>query len=93
MARPSDGIAPTILRLLASRGLMQTICPSEVARAITPHHTGAPDAWRAHMADVRAFVVRMAARGEVVVMQRGRAVDTMTARGPIRIGPVRGRGR
>jgi hypothetical protein len=82
MARTSDGstaIARTIRRLLRARGAGKTICPSEVARAL------APDDWRRRMPAVRAEIVRLADRNEVMVMQRGAVVDPRTARGAIRI--------
>lgn len=82
-ATADDRCAATILRLLAARS--GTICPSEVARAI------APDAWRPLMDAVRAAAVALAARGAIVVTQRGRPVDPATATGPIRYGrPDRG---
>ena len=88
MARASDGsivIARTIRRLLRARGAGKTIYPSEVARAL------APDDWRRRMTAVRAEVVRLADRNEVVVMQRGAVVDPRTARGAIRIARARRR--
>lgn len=87
MARASDGsivIARTIRRLLRARGAGKTIYPSEVARALA-------DDWRRRMTAVRAEVVRLADRNEVVVMQRGAVVDPRTARGAIRIARARRR--
>src|SRR5690348_6389172 len=79
----STAVARTIHRLLRARGAGKTICPSEVARALTDGRSAT--AWRARMPEVRATAARMADRGEVVVLQRGRAVDACSARGPIRI--------
>lgn len=66
-----------IRRLLVERS--GTICPSEAARAVDPAR------WRERMEAARAAARRMAARGEVVVMQGGRRVDAAQARGPIRL--------
>ncbi|WP_370400793.1 DUF3253 domain-containing protein [Sulfitobacter sp. JB4-11] len=75
---PAD-IAAEIARQVAERGAGKTICPSEVARAFG-------DDWRLLMADVRRVAAQMAARGEIVVTQKGIVVDVETARGPIRLG-------
>ena len=66
--------------LLAKRAEGKTICPSEAARAV-----GGKE-WRDLMPDAREAAARMADRGEVVVTQKGRKVDALSARGPIRIG-------
>jgi hypothetical protein len=74
-------IERTIRELLALRGPDRTICPSEAARALA-----GDDGFRALMNDVRAAAATMDGRGELVVTQRGRRVDALSARGPIRLG-------
>lgn len=69
--------------LLARTGSGKTICPSEVARAV------APDDWRPLMEATRAAARRLVAAGEAEVTQGGHVVDPPTAKGPIRIRPVR----
>jgi hypothetical protein len=69
----------TIRALLASRASTATICPSDVARAVSPKD------WRKQMEPVREAARRMVAAGEVEVTQGGRVVDPSTAKGPIRI--------
>lgn len=78
-----EAIETAIRALLASRGTDQSICPSEAARAVAP--LGVPDDWRARMPAVRRVAAAMAARGEIVVLQRGRPVDAQAARGPVRL--------
>lgn len=78
MASPT-AIAREIRRLLKERGDEKTICPSEVARSL------APEGWRPLMQKVRDVAAKLAAKGEVVITQRGRRVDPERARGPIRI--------
>ncbi len=68
-----------ITRQVTARGAGKTICPSEVARALS-------DDWRDLMPAVRAAAADMAARGEITVTQRGQPVDAVAARGPIRLG-------
>lgn len=76
MRRVDEALEQTIRELLRER--TGTICPSEAARSV------GGDQWRELMAAARAAGRRMAARSEVVVMQRGKRVDPSRARGPIR---------
>lgn len=74
-----DDIRDCLMGLLAKRRPDATVCPSDVARALAPD-------WRPLMTRVRAVAVDLAARGEVVISQRGVPVAAGSARGPIRIG-------
>lgn len=76
-----DRIARTLLALCRERGSARSICPSEVARALSRDEAQ----WRALMPLVRATAAALAARGDIVVTQRGRAIDIDTARGPVRV--------
>ena len=77
--RPVDRrLEDAILELLRNR--RGTICPSEAARHVNPDH------WRELMEATRSAGRRLADRGELVVLQRGRPVDAAGARGPIRYG-------
>lgn len=79
----SSDLRTTLLGLLAERGPGKTICPSEVARALSP------EAWRELMPAVRELGIKLAAEGQIVVRQRGQVVDPKTARGPIRYGQAK----
>lgn len=72
-------ISETILLLATQRGRAKTICPSEVARQLSP------DDWRTHMEEVRkaAFILRD--EGKVRIMQKGADVAGSEVVGPIRI--------
>ena len=88
--RPSDAALENAIRdLLAARARSATICPSEAARRVAAaggsSETGDPEAWRALMEPARMAARRLVARGEVQIVQGGRAVDPSTARGAIRI--------
>lgn len=74
-----DDIAAEIARQVCVRGAGKTICPSEVARVLA-------EDWRGLMPVVREVAGEMAARGEIIVTQKGRVVDAAAARGPIRLG-------
>jgi len=76
------GLESEILRLLAERGLGKTICPSEVARAVAGEERAD---WEPLMEPVRTAAARLVAQGKIVVTQRGRVVDGVTAKGPVRL--------
>ena len=71
-------VEETILKLAAARA-PKTICPSEVARALSPED------WRPHMPAVREAAQRLVDAKQIVCTQRGKPVDPTTARGPIRL--------
>ena len=79
-APPPDriAIAAEILARVAARGPGRSICPSEVARALSPD-------WRSLMEAVRDEARRLAAEGRIEITQRGARVDPASARGPIRL--------
>ncbi|MEM9385974.1 MAG: DUF2256 and DUF3253 domain-containing protein [Pseudomonadota bacterium] len=75
-----EALERAILELLSSRRAGASCCPSEVARQRYPE-----DAWRAQMEPVRQAARRLAHRGEIEILQGGRAVDPSRFRGPIRL--------
>lgn len=80
-------------RLIGSRDYPKTICPSEIARALSASDLsslGALD-WRATMDDVRELVWELREQGEVEVLQKGEVLDVANLsdiRGPIRVRKV-----
>lgn len=78
-------VETAVLDLLGQRAGSASICPSEVARRLA----GQGEDWRSQMEPVREAVRRLAARGEVEVLQRGQRVDPSTAKGPIRVRRLR----
>lgn len=75
----SKAIERTLLGLVAAR-TGKTVCPSEVARAL------APTDFRKLMPAVRRAAQKLCERGLVVATQRGKVINPVTARGPIRLG-------
>jgi len=71
-------IRSEIAAQVKARGAEKSICPSEVARALS-------DDWRPLMPQVREVAAGMAAEGELHVTQGGETVDAGTATGPIRL--------
>lgn len=77
---PVDSALETaIVELLEQRARSATICPSEAARKVDP------DGWRELMQPVRHAANRLAAGGQIEIVQQGRVVDPSTAKGPIRL--------
>lgn len=68
-----------IMAMLDGRARSASICPSDVARDVSP------DGWRPLMEPVRRAARRLVDRGEVEITQAGAVVDPSTAKGPIRI--------
>lgn len=71
-----------ILALLVRRARGATICPSEAARQV---HGDEDDGWRDLMEAARSAARRLVVKGQIEIVQRGRAVDPSNARGPIRL--------
>ena len=76
-----QAIVATIRALLDARAPSASICPSEVARALSPE--GA--AWRALMPEVRRVAAQLANEGTLRVTQGSADVNARTAGGPIRL--------
>lgn len=91
-----DILLKHINRLLSSREFPKTICPSEVARALSTSELEALHAhdWRATMDDVRSIVWELREAGEVEIMQKGQALDVESLadiKGPIRVRMIQAR--
>ncbi|WP_254898963.1 DUF3253 domain-containing protein [Thalassococcus arenae] len=69
-----DAIAAELMRLAQARGTGKSFCPSEVARALA-------NDWRPLMPRIR----EIAAQVPLQATQRGKPVDPVKARGPIRL--------
>ncbi|KAF1842924.1 uncharacterized protein K460DRAFT_314690 [Cucurbitaria berberidis CBS 394.84] len=77
-------------RLLSNRNYPKTICPSEIARALSSRELEMLGVlnWRETMHDVRELMWEKRENGEVEVMQKGDVVDAESLgdiRGPIRV--------
>lgn len=77
-------------RLLQMRDFPKTICPSEIARALSPGelHTLGASEWRDTMGAIREVMWEKRQAGEVEVLQKGEVVEAERLediRGPIRL--------
>lgn len=78
LAPGNERYAEAVVALLSKRGPSASICPSEVARALSANE------WRPLMDAVRAAGARLAQRGVVVITQGDREVDLCYVVGPVR---------
>ena len=81
-------------RLLGARDFPKTICPSEIARALSQEElkTLGASEWRDTMDDVRQVVWEKRQAGEVEVLEKGEVVGLESLediRGPIRVRKVK----
>ena len=75
-----SAIREAILAAAVSRGAEKSLCPSEVARALTPED------WRPLTARVRREAMVLAREGRIEVLRKGRPVDPAAEiRGVIRL--------
>jgi hypothetical protein len=75
----SKSIQKMILELLEQRESTSTICPSEVARALSSD-------WRDLMPQVRVCADELHSRGLIEILQKGKAVPSaVDAHGPLRL--------
>lgn len=83
-------LKPHLDRLLFVRAHPKTICPSEVARALSQDELRAADTtdWRNLMPTIRDMLWEMRAHGEVEILQKGEpipeAIQLQDVKGPIR---------
>jgi hypothetical protein len=71
-------IAAEILRQTEARGAAKSICPSEVARALSPD-------WRLLLPRVREAAVALAEAGRIDILRKGKPVDPRDFRGVYRL--------
>lgn len=84
MAITDATIADQVRDQVAALGPDKTCCPSDIARALADSAD-----WRELMPRVRAVAAELATAGEIVVTQKGEAVDIASAKGPVRLGTPR----
>lgn len=81
-------------RLLTSRVYPKTICPSEIARALSQAdlNAGALGSWRDAMPHVRRLIAERRDRGEVQVLQKNVVLEGYLGDGLTAVmGPLRAR--
>jgi Protein of unknown function (DUF3253) len=79
-------IETRMLAMTAGLGPDKSLCPSDVARALTGTH---PDQWGPLMLPIRKVAVRLAMEGRIVILRKGRPVDPADFRGVYRLAQPR----
>lgn len=72
-------IRRAIYGIARERGPDKSLCPSEVARKLSPRK------WRALMPQVIGAAKRMAMEGDILMTQGGKIIDPNAAKGAIRL--------
>lgn len=83
MTRSPNLARDCALALIAGRAAGATVCPSEVARAVSRIRERSDTRWRDAMAEVHATVDEMVAAGEITLSWKGRRLSERS--GPYRI--------
>ena len=76
--RELDPVAQTVLTLVAARGMGQSICPSEAARAFAEPRrkkNDPTDLWRRYLPAVRQQALHLARQGRIDILRRGARQD------------------
>ncbi len=73
-------IRSRLLEFARKRGEDKTFCPSEIARSIDQEN------WRDLMHPVRLEGKKMVSENLLICMQKGKPMDPLLAKGPIRFG-------
>ncbi len=77
-ASSETAIEAEILRQVEARGADKSICPTEVAQALSPD-------WRSKLTAVRRAAIRLAVAGRIDILRKGKPVDPISVKGVIRL--------
>jgi len=72
-------ISNKLLAIARERGLLKSVCPSEIARMLFQND------WRSHMEQIRKVAIALEKLGKVIITQNDIPVSTDFIEGPIRI--------
>ncbi|MEP0520343.1 MAG: DUF3253 domain-containing protein [Hyphomicrobiales bacterium] len=85
MTSQQDDIDAKILELVSARGSNESICPSEVARALV----GSDEKeWRLLMKPIRARAVELAQNDKIQIRRKGKRADPESFKGVYRLSAV-----
>ena len=78
MAIQDDEIREELLRQVEMRGADKSICPSEVARALTSE-------WHGLMGRIRVIAIRLSQEQRIEILRKGKPVEPQAVKGVIRL--------
>jgi hypothetical protein len=73
-----DLIAAEILRQAEAVGAARSLCPSDIAKALSPD-------WRPLLSSVRKAAIMLAVAGRIDILRKGRPIDPTQTHGVIRL--------
>ncbi len=74
-----EAITATLLRLAAERGPAKSLCPTDVARAVSAEE------WRPLLGAVRKVAADLARQGKIEILRKGKPMNPDDMRGVIRL--------
>ena len=74
-----EAITATLLRLAAERGPAKSLCPTDVARAVSAEE------WRPLLGAVRKVAADLARQGKIEILRKGKPINPDDMRGVIRL--------
>ena len=74
-----EAITATLLGLAAERGPAKSLCPTDVARAVSAEE------WRPLLGAVRKVAADLARQGKIEILRKGKPINPDDMRGVIRL--------
>jgi hypothetical protein len=74
-----EAITDAMLRIAAERGPEKSLCPTDVARAVSTEN------WRPLLGAVRKVAADLARQGKIEILRKGKPINPDDMRGVIRL--------
>jgi hypothetical protein len=74
-----EAITDAMLRIAAERGPEKSLCPTDVARAVSTEN------WRPLLGPVRKVAADLARQGKIEILRKGKPINPDDMRGVIRL--------
>jgi hypothetical protein len=74
-----EAITAALLRITAERGPEKSLCPTDVARAVSTEN------WRPLLGAVRKVAADLARQGKIEILRKGKPINPDEMRGVIRL--------
>ena len=74
-----EGITTVMLKIAAERGPEKSLCPTDVARAVSAED------WRPLLGAVRKVAADLARQGKIEILRKGKPINPDEMRGVIRL--------
>jgi hypothetical protein len=74
-----EAITAVLLRITAERGPEKSLCPTDVARAVSTEN------WRPLLGAVRKVAADLARQGKIEILRKGKPINPDEMRGVIRL--------